>query len=81
MTNTKSTIASAAVRTASRRHGATLFMVLFAVFAALLERLTGEVDFLLGELDVAIEVKGSARERQVGADHPFHLRHTRPAAR
>ncbi|HBL31543.1 MAG TPA: hypothetical protein DD490_32375, partial [Acidobacteria bacterium] len=39
---------TAAVRTGSRRQGATLFMVLFAVFAALLERLTGETAFLLG---------------------------------
>jgi len=39
---------TAAVRTLSRRQGATLFMVLCAGFAALLEQITGAADFLLG---------------------------------
>jgi amino acid adenylation domain-containing protein len=39
---------TAAVRTLSRRQGATLFMVLFSGFAALLQRLTGAADILAG---------------------------------
>jgi amino acid adenylation domain-containing protein len=38
----------AAVRALSRRQGATLFMVLLAAFASLLERYTGEPDVLVG---------------------------------
>src|SRR6185295_9813413 len=39
---------AAGVRALSRRQGATLFMVLLSGFAALLQRLTGETDVLLG---------------------------------